>query len=72
MANIEQGLQTRKFDKRSKTHHGEPRRPEMVVEIIFLRDIKNLTWQVIGDRLGITRDGACKLYRRWHDWYDKN
>jgi len=67
MASVEAELESREFDKRSETHHGMPRRPLVVMRIITLRD-SGLTWQAVGERLGMTRDGACKLYHKWNAW----
>ena len=69
MANIEPAVQTRKPDKRSKTHHGAPRRPSIVIKIIKWRDKRGMTWAQIGEQLGMTRDGACKLYHKWYPWF---
>jgi len=52
----------------SETHHGAPRKPEMVLDIIECRDKHHMTWQDIGDIHGMTRAGARHLYQRWHDW----
>lgn len=58
-----------KKDKRSKTHHGEPRNPVMVLKIVYGRDKLKMTWQALGDKFTITRAGARHLYFRWRDWY---
>jgi hypothetical protein len=61
-----------KRDKRSKTHHGSPREPERVRDIISGRDKLRKTWQALGDEFGITRAGARHLYHRWHDWFKED
>jgi hypothetical protein len=57
-----------KKKERSKTHHGSPRKPEMVLDIIAWRDKQRMTWQAIGDKFDITRAGARHLYMKWHKW----
>jgi len=54
--------------ERSKTHHGSPRKPEMVLRIIELRDKQKKTWQEIGDEFEMTRAGARHLYYKWFIW----
>ena len=60
--------ETIRKDKRSKTHHGSPRKPAMITDIIYLRDRRLATWQEIGDMLGMTRAGVRGLYYKWHEW----
>jgi hypothetical protein len=60
-----------KKDKRSKTHHGEPRKPEMVLDIIEGRDKRKETWEALGDKYDMTRAGARHLYHKWYDWFQK-
>jgi hypothetical protein len=60
-----------KKKERSETHHGSPRKPEMVTKIIEWRDEQNRTWQAIGDEFEMTRAGARHLYYKWQDWYMK-
>ena len=57
-----------KKDRRSKTHHGSPRKPEILIDIIDWRDKKLRTWEEIGQRLGMTRSGVRGLYLKWYDW----
>jgi hypothetical protein len=57
-----------KRNRRSKTHHGSPRNPEMVSKIIEWRDKHMMTWQAIGDELNMTRAGARHLYQKWRSW----
>ena len=59
-----------KKDKRSKTHHGSPRVPEVVLLIIEWRD-SGMTWQAIASELGITRAGVRHQYIKWYEWYKK-
>ena len=61
----------KKLDKRSKTHHGSPRQPGVVYDIIRWRDAGD-TWSDIGEKLAITRAGARHLYVRWHKWAQEN
>jgi hypothetical protein len=46
----------------------EPRDPGMILQIVHLRDKSNLCWREIGERFGITRQGAFQLHKRWHKW----
>jgi hypothetical protein len=55
-------------DERSKTHHGSPRQPDMVLSIINWRDNHGWTWQAIGDKYEMTRAGARYFYCKWYDW----
>jgi hypothetical protein len=57
-----------KKDKRSKTHHGSPRVPEVVLLIIEWRD-SGMTWQAIGSELRMTRAGVRHQYMKWYEWY---
>ena len=68
MANIESELQTKKV--RSKTHHGAPRRPDMVIKIINWYET-GVSWAEIGRRTGMTRAGARHLYHKWVFWYQE-
>jgi hypothetical protein len=58
--------------KKSRYPHGEPRDPEKLREIARLKNEENLTWQQIGETLGISRQGACLLYHHWRmiGWFE--
>ena len=45
-----------------------PRDPEKVMKIIFLRDKMNLDWRTIGKLVGETHQGPYLLYKRWYEW----
>ena len=68
---IEENIMVKK-NKRSKTHHGAPRKPMEVLDVIHCRDKLNMTWQAIGDKLNITRAGARYLYYHWYQWAKEN
>ena len=67
---IEESVAPKK-SKRSETHHGEPRKPEMVLDIIEGHDIRKESWVALGKKYGMTRAGARNLYHKWYDWYRK-
>jgi hypothetical protein len=55
--------------KFGRPREDEPEEPELIDNIIFLRDQQCLTWREIGYHLGMSHQGPYLLYRRWRDWY---
>ena len=49
----------------------EPRYPEKVLEIVRLREEKNLRWRQIGPMMGMSYPGAQQLYQKWHVWAER-
>jgi hypothetical protein len=43
----------------------EPREVAKVRKIIRLREVKNLTWREIGERLSESHQGPYLLYKKW-------
>ena len=66
-----EGIVPIKKSNRSKTHHGEPRKPEMILDIILMHDEQDTSWQDIGKKYKITRAGARHLYHKWYRWAKK-
>jgi hypothetical protein len=42
--------------------------PKKVIEIVRLRDQKNMRWRQIGAHMGMSHQGPYLLYKRWHKW----
>ena len=45
-----------------------PRNPDLILEIIRLKDQENHDWRSIGEMLGMTHQAPFLLYKRWRDW----
>lgn len=52
----------------SVNEYKEPRDPNKVYEIIYLRDQRNMRWRQIGAELGESHQGPYLLYKRWRAW----
>ena len=46
----------------------EPIFRDKVLEIIRLREMEDMTYSEIADRVGGTRMGMCSSYHRWKAW----
>jgi hypothetical protein len=46
----------------------QPMNPKKVLEIIRLKDQKNMRWRQIGAHMGMSHQGPYLLYKRWHEW----
>jgi len=51
---------------------GAPQDPEYVRRILFDRDVKGLTFDVLGHKYGVTKAAAYLLCTRWREWASKN
>jgi hypothetical protein len=45
-----------------------PRRPELVLRIVYLKDVKNMHWRQMGEELGMSHQAPFLLYKRWREW----
>ena len=45
-----------------------PRRPDIILEIVRLREEEKRTWQEISDIIGMSRQGPFLLYQQWCYW----
>lgn len=52
----------------SVTECRQPRDPKKVLEIVRLRDQKNMRWRQIGPHIGESHQGPYLLYKRWREW----
>ena len=42
--------------------------PAIVLDIVKLRDIQKLSFDEIGEKIGMTHAGAAKQYSKWREW----
>jgi len=45
-----------------------PRNPNLIIEIVHLRDQQNMRWRQIGEHLDLSHQAPFLLYNRWRDW----
>jgi hypothetical protein len=55
--------------KFGRPREDEPQDPQLVADIIYLRDNEDMTWRDLGDAFGMSHQNPYLLYKRWRDWY---
>ena len=52
----------------------KPRDPDLVLEVIRLKDQERLSWRQIGERLELSHQAPYLLYKRWRhrEWVKEN
>jgi hypothetical protein len=56
---------------RGRPFEDMPRDPELIGQIVHLRDNSDMTWRELVLHLDkpMTHMGAYLLYKQWHEWY---
>jgi hypothetical protein len=55
--------------KFGRPREDEPQDPQLVGDIIYLRDNEELTWRELGELFGMSHQAPYLLYKRWRAWY---
>jgi hypothetical protein len=46
----------------------EPTNPRMVLRVVRMRELENMRWRQIAEKLELSRQAPFLMHKRWREW----